>query len=168
MKKMLPLGLTLALAWPLPASGQDGFGGSDPVVAAAVALAEQFEPGLRIVVEPRIAGHRPAPVTTFEGRWDKAILDQIATALGASVGTEETVTTCSGPPSPRSCRLTGADRVVVFTKPHSAEGGAFVLIKVLESTDRDRQPIGKALYRADLSSTGDGWTVTSIVTVGRT
>lgn len=169
MNRLTLIALTAGLSLSaVPIAAQPAADSENPFVAAAVALAKGLPAGLRTAVDPRTLAPGHVAATVYDGRLEDAVLGRVAAALQGFASVEETVMTCSGPPSPRRCRLTAADRVVTFTSPHSQDGSLIVLIKVSEATGRERQPISKTVYEVELAPTGAGWAVRSIEPLART
>lgn len=128
---------------------------SGALVLAAREIAARLPADAAIAVDPRIAPK--VHVLRWEGEWPPETLASIARVLDATVLQQEDVRTCSeGPPSPRSCRLTGADYFVKFTRPLGEGDVINVYVDVHRPSPSTRQPIFKQVYRVTLGDDGRG------------
>jgi hypothetical protein len=94
-------------------------------------------------------------------------LEAITRGLGVEIGRlEEVVVEC--PQGPRTCRMNGADAMIVASEPGIVDGVAKIHLQVATFRDDPRQPLGRALYELTLSCAEGGWRVTDAVLMGGT
>lgn len=131
----------------LDGSGQES---SEAAMVAAGRWVRDRLPDGRLVVDP----HR-----TGEGVGD-AVVEGVARALGASLGTLEETRRCEDVMDPSTCTLDAAALIAIAPPSLDGDRGT-VRVYAWFASDSPREPVGKRTWDLELRRDAGGWRVVS-------